>query len=537
MRPAVIVAVLLLSLVACGGAGAPAATTATATTPAANPTPITSQTMNQLIPQPTSVQPADGVFLLTADTAIVTAPATAEVTAIADLLAAHLRPATGYPLPVLPAAGAPAAGRYLALALDPADTALGDEGYSLAITPDAVSLTAHQPAGLFYGVQTLRQLLPPAIERATLQPGPWPLPAGTIRDTPRFAWRGVMLDVARHFFGVADVKRVIELAAAYKLNRLHLHLSDDQGWRIEIKSWPELTRIGGQTSVVTADGRGGAGGFYTQADYADIVAYAAARYVTVVPEIDMPGHTNAAQAAYAELNADGQARPLYSGIEVGFSSLAIDKEITYRFIDDVVGELAALTPGGFIHIGGDEALSTDKGDYVRFIERVEAIVTAHGKRMVGWEEIGQAELEPTSIAQHWAPGHAAAAVAQGAKVILSPASRIYLDMKYDETTPLGLNWAGYVSVRAAYDWEPATLLAGVGEADVLGVEAALWSETLTTIDDIETMLFPRLPGVAEVAWSAAGRDWEGYRARLAGHGPRWEKREVRFFRSPEVDWE
>ena len=531
MRPAVVVAVLLL--VACGGAGA--RPTATPTLPA-NSTSIAIQTMNQLIPQPTSVQPSDGVFLLTADTAVVTAPATAEVTAIAELLAAHLRPATGYPLPVLPAKGAPASSRRLLLTLDPADTALGEEGYALTITADAVTLTAHQPAGLFYGGQTLRQLLPPAIESAAPQPGPWPLPAGTIRDTPRFAWRGVMLDVARHFFGVADVKRVIDLAAAYKLNRLHLHLSDDQGWRIEIKSWPELTRIGGQTSVVTADGRGGAGGFYTQADYADIVACAAARYVTVVPEIDMPGHTNAAQAAYAELNADGQARPLYSGIEVGFSSLAIDKEITYRFVDDVMGELAALTPGGFIHIGGDEALSTDKGDYVRFIERVEAIVTAHGKRMVGWEEIGQAELEPTSIAQHWAPGHAAAAVAQGAKVILSPASRIYLDMKYDETTPLGLNWAGYVSVRAAYEWEPATLLAGVGEADVLGVEAALWSETLTAIDDIEIMLFPRLPGVAEVGWSAAGRDWDGYRVRLSAHGARWEHMEVNFFRSAEIEW-
>ena len=193
-----------------------------------------------MIPQPTSVQPSDGVFLLTADTAVVTAPATAEVTAIAELLAAHLRPATGYPLPVLPAKGAPASSRRLLLTLDPADTALGEEGYALTITANAVTLTAHQPAGLFYGGQTLRQLLPPAIESAAPQPGPWPLPAGTIRDTPRFAWRGVMLDVARHFFGVADVKRVIDLAAAYKLNRLHLHLSDDQGWRIEIKSWPCL---------------------------------------------------------------------------------------------------------------------------------------------------------------------------------------------------------------------------------------------------------------------------------------------------------
>ena len=493
--------------------------------------------MNQLIPLPTSVQPADGVFLLTADTTIVANPATAEVTAIAELLAAHLRPATGYPLPVRPADGPPISGRLFSLALDPADSSLGDEGYTLHITPDTVRLTAHQPAGLFYGGQTLRQLLPPAIESATPQPGPWPLPAGMIRDTPRFVWRGLMLDVARHFFGVAGVKRVIDLAAAYKLNRLHLHLADDQGWRIEIKSWPELARVGGQTAVTTADGHTWPGGYYTQADYAEIVAYAAARYVTVVPEIDMPGHTNAALAAYAELNADDQPRPPYTGIEVGFSSLAIDREITYRFIDDVIGELAALTPGDYLHIGGDEALATDKADYVRFIERVAAIVAGHGKRVVGWEEIGQAHLSPTAVAQHWAPGHAAAAAAQGAKVILSPAPRVYLDMKYDEATPLGLVWAGKIGVRTAYDWQPETQLPGVSEDSLLGVEAALWAETLTTIDDVEFMLFPRLPGVAELGWSAAGRDWEGYRPRLAAHGARWERMGVNFHRTEEVDWE
>ena len=492
--------------------------------------------MNQLIPLPTSVQSADGVFLLTANTAIAVTPATTEVTAIAELLAAHLRPATGYALPVRPADEPPATGPLLSLSLDAADAALGDEGYALHSTPDAVTLTAHQPAGLFYGVQTLRQLLPPAIESGTAQPGPWPLPAGTIRDTPRFAWRGLMLDVARHFFGVADVKRVIDLAAAYKLNRLHLHLSDDQGWRIEIKSWPELARVGGQTAVTTADGRTWPGGYYTQADYADIVAYAAARYVTVVPEIDMPGHTNAALAAYAELNADGQARPPYTGIEVGFSSLAIHKEITYRFIDDVVGELAALTPGAYLHIGGDEALATNKEEYVRFIERVQSIVASRGKRMVGWEEIGQARLSPTSIAQHWAPGHAAAAAAQGARVILSPAPRVYLDMKYDDTTPLGLNWAGNIGLRTAYDWQPETQLPGVNEDSLLGVEAALWAETLATIEDVEFMLFPRLPGVAEVGWSAAGRDWERYRPRLAAHGARWARMGVNFFRSAEIEW-
>ncbi len=486
--------------------------------------------MHALIPQPHSVEPAAGAFVLTAETSITVSPATPAVTAVAEYLAARLRPATGFALPVRPAEVA-AAGPVLALALDPADDALGAEGYALAVAPDSVRLSAHAPAGLFYGVQTLRQLLPPDIESAAPQAGPWPLPAGRIRDVPRFAWRGLMLDVARHFFPVADVQRVIDLAAAYKLNRLHLHLTDDQGWRIDIASWPELAHAGGQTAV-----GGGPGGTYTQADYAALVAYAAARHITVVPEIDLPGHTNAALAAYPELNADGRPRPPYTGIEVGFSSLAIDNELTYRFIDDVIGELAALTPGDYLHIGGDEALTTAKEDYIRFIERVAAIVRAHGKRMVGWEEIGQARLEPGAIAQHWASGHAAAAAAQGAQVILSPVSRVYLDMKYNAATPLGLAWAGHISVRAAYDWEPATQLAGVAAARLLGVEAALWSETLTTRADIEFMLFPRLPGVAEVAWSAAGRDWEAYRARLAAHGPRLAAMGVDFYRAEEIDW-
>ena len=486
--------------------------------------------MYVLIPQPHSIEPAAGTFVLTAETSITVSPAAPEVAAIADYLAARLRPATGFALPVRPAEAA-AAGPVLALALDPADDALGAEGYALAVAPDGVRLSAHAPAGLFYGVQTLRQLLPPAIESAAPQAGPWPLPTGRIRDVPRFAWRGLMLDVARHFFPVADVQRVIDLAAAYKLNRLHLHLTDDQGWRIDIASWPELARAGGQTAV-----GGGPGGYYTQADYAALVAYAAARHITVVPEIDLPGHTNAALAAYPELNADGQPQPPYTGIEVGFSSLAIDNEMTYRFIDDVIGELAALTPGDYLHIGGDEALATAKEDYIRFIERVATIVRAHGKRMVGWEEIGQARLEPAAIAQHWASGHAAAAAAQGASVILSPAPRVYLDMKYDAATPLGLAWAGHIGVRAAYDWEPAMQLPGVAEAQLLGVEAALWSETLTTRAGIEFMLFPRLPGVAEVAWSAAGRDWEAYRARLAAHGLRLAAMGVNFYRAEEIDW-
>ncbi len=291
------------------------------------------------------------------------------------------------------------------------------------------------------------------------QPGPWRISLGTIHDRPRFAWRGAMLDVARHFFGVGEVKRLVDLMALYKLNRLHLHLTDDQGWRIAIRSWPRLTSHGSLTEV-----GGGPGGRFTQREYASIVAYARARFVEVVPEIDMPGHVNAALSSYASLNCNGVAPEPYSGIEVGFSSLCIRKELTYEFVDDVVRELAALTPGPYVHIGGDEADATDPGDYRTFVERVQAIVRSHGKRMIGWEEIAKAKLRKTSVAQHWHdPALARRAVEQGAKLIMSPATKAYLDMKYTSASPLGTTWAGTTTVRDAYAWDPAAQVPGVDD--------------------------------------------------------------------------
>jgi hexosaminidase len=342
-----------------------------------------------------------------------------------------------------------------------------------------------------------------------------------------------MLDVARHFFGVDDVKHLVDLMALYKLNRLHLHLTDDQGWRIAIRSWPRLTSVGGRTAV-----GGGAGGHYTQRQYADLVAYARDRFVTVVPEIDMPGHTNAALASYAKLTCDGVAPPLYSGIDVGFSSLCIGKELTYTFVDDVVREVAALTPGPFVHVGGDEAKATDPRAYVDFLERVEQIVRSHGKRMVGWEETARSRLHATSVVQHWYDAALAArAVGQGAKVIMSPAAKAYLDMKYTPDTELGLVWAGTTDVRDAYTWDPATQVAGVSERDVLGVEAPLWSETTKTIADVEQLAFPRLIGHAEIGWSPRqGRSWKEYRWRLAAHGPRLRAQGVAYHASPQVPW-
>ncbi|MCL7454587.1 MAG: beta-N-acetylhexosaminidase [Anaerolineae bacterium] len=488
-------------------------------------------TLENLIPMPVSVTATGGVFALEAGTAIYVEPGSGELAAMGQYLADRLKPATGYRMPVLAAAGAPMAGSiYLTTA--GGDPALGEEGYELTIAPDGVTLVANRPGGLFRGVQTIRQLLPPEIESPELQPGPWSMGTGTIRDYPRFAWRGAMLDVARHFFSVEDVKRYIDLLAYYKMNRFHLHLTDDQGWRIAIDTWPNLAAHGGSTQV-----GGGPGGYYTQAEYAGIVAYAQSRYITVVPEIDMPGHTNAALASYAVLNCDGVAPPLYTGIEVGFSSLCTDREITFQFLDDVIREIAALTPGPYLHIGGDEASATDPADYVRFIERVQGIVQAHGKQMVGWEEIAQADLSPTSIVQHWHSELAQRAAQQGVKVIMSPASRTYLDMKYDESTPLGLSWAGNISIQAAYQWDPATQVDGVTEGDVLGVEAPLWSETLEILDDIEFMAFPRLAGYAEIGWSPPdGRNWDEYRVRLGAHGPRLAAMGVNFYQSPSVPW-
>jgi hexosaminidase len=476
-----------------------------------------------LIPKPESIFESQGEFIVSSNTRIVLSGENEAIASIGNLLSRFLGPMVGLELVVVEANG-DQGHPDIHLSLD-ADASLGEEGYELSITPLSIQLRANCAAGLFYGIQTLRQLIP-LHASDTLR-----LPAVSIRDIPRFAWRGAMLDVARHFFGVDDVKHFLDLISHYKMNRLHLHLSDDQGWRIEIKSWPRLTEMGSSTQV-----GGNGGGFFTQEQYKEIVEYARSRYVTIVPEIDTPGHTNAALASYAELNSSEEAPALYEGTKVGFSTLWINSEITYKFLDDVIGELAALTPTPYIHIGGDEARSTPEEDYKYFIKRVQEIVVSHGKTAVGWSEIGEAELLPGTIAQIWIPAGYQNARRQGAKIILSPASKIYLDMKYDADSPLGLDWAGLISVKDSYDWEPGSYMEGLEESDILGLEAPLWTETILTIKDIEYMTFPRLPGIAELAWSPKGQSWEEYRRRLAEHGERMEAMGIHFFRSPDVDW-
>ncbi|MBI2429770.1 MAG: beta-N-acetylhexosaminidase [Ignavibacteriales bacterium] len=475
-----------------------------------------------LIPLPESVQAGSGSFVLKGNAIISVESATEENKWIASYLAEKLNDLTGYSVTT-----ATAEKGGIILTMSGADAALGNEGYSLSVTDSQMKLTAYNPEGLFRGVQTIRQLLAftlDSISRDTV----WGFTSLSIQDRPRYEWRGAMLDVARHFFGVSDVKRFIDLMAYYKLNTFHIHLTDDQGWRIEIKSWNKLTTIGGNTSV-----GGGAGGFFTQNDYAEIVRYAQQRYITIIPEIDMPGHMNAALASYAELNCSGTAPPMFTGIEVGFSSLCINKPITYTFVDDVVRELSGITPGKYIHIGGDEAHSTPAADYVRFIDSVQAIVKKYNKRVIGWEEIAQGNISSPSLIQHWNSTIAQQGVAKGAKVIMSPATKAYLDMKYDKSTTLGQDWAALIDV-----WDPSTTISGVNDTHILGLEAPLWTETILTTNDIDYMTFPRLIGYAEIGWSSqGGREWDEYKYRLGAQGARLARLGINFYRSDEVPWE
>jgi len=516
--------------------------------------PATDLTKVSIIPKPVSVVATGKGFLLTSKTLIHVAKGNGELVSVGQRLASQLNSVTGFANAVEVIDNQPEKGIYLKI--DANDPQLADEGYRLVIEEELITITGNKPVGVYMGVQTLLQTVPLTPNSgAASNEGTYRLATGTIMDYPTYAWRGSMLDVARHFFSVEDVKRYIDLISYYKMNILHLHLSDDQGWRIEIKSWPNLALYGGSTQV-----GGGKGGYYTQEQYKDIVAYAAGRYITVVPEIDLPGHINSALASYGELNSGikvpvegqykgpnqtqgilgGKEKPteLYTGIEVGFSTLSLTKPSTFKFVNDVLRELAEITPGPYLHIGGDEAHVTKKEDYIEFVNRFTEIVKANGKQMIGWEEIGQANLDGNSILQHWSNvKYAQEGASKGARIIMSPSKRVYLDMQYDSTSRLGLHWAAYIEVDDSYNWNPAAQVDGIERNQILGVEAPLWSETIATMDDIEYMLFPRVIGVAEIGWSPAeGRSWDEYKLRLANHGPIMKAKGIDFYRSTRVPW-
>ncbi|HET6672373.1 MAG TPA: family 20 glycosylhydrolase [Agromyces sp.] len=508
--------------------------------------------MTGIVPAPASLEWHHSAepFLLEGRSRIV---ASGAARAVGMTLASELRAATDHHVPV---ADGGAGGSDISLVLLDTTGTDDDESYMLATSHHGIVIEAAAPAGLYRGAQTLRQLLTATTDGGGPTPatGAWIAPAVSIRDAPRFAYRGVMLDVVRHFFPVEDVLRLIDALATLKVNVLHLHLTDDQGWRLHIDSWPELTDVGASTSV-----GGAGGGFYSKDDYRRIVDYAAERFITIVPEIDLPGHTNAALSAYPELNHDGVARQPYEGVEVGFSSLSAAPEraeATDRFLSDVLREVAELTPGPWLHVGGDESLSTSEADYVDLVRRITTTAAATGKTPIGWHEIGASTSLPIgTIAQYWGylepQGDAArlttSVVEQGGRVIMSPADVAYLDIQHVGNPPtsagyeLGLDWAnGPTSLEDAHSWEPTAIIPGIGEEQILGVEAPLWTETARTIADVEFLVFPRVAAIAEIGWSPApsegGRDYEGFARRVASVGAHWDAAGIGYCAVDGVPW-
>ncbi|TCC60291.1 hypothetical protein E0H73_20270 [Kribbella pittospori] len=449
---------------------------------------------------------------------------------------------------------------------------LADERYGLEITSAGVRVWGPTAEGVHRGLTSLRQLI-----TAYAQDGSATLPAARVIDGPRFAWRGLSLDVARTFHPPAVVRRVVDMCSLYKLNVLHLHVTDDQGWRIEVPSRPALTEIGACGAIGDRPG-----GYYTQAEVAELVAYAAERFVTVVPEIEMPGHIAAVFRAYPEL-APGEIRSidLGNGASLQLSTLDPDRAETWEFVEDVLDAVIPQFPqSAYVHIGGDEAFGMPDEAHAAFVERAVELVRARGKRVVGWQEIARASISADVAVQYWMDVHevesmdydavssmvpaellpilaeglkkaaqdAPRALAQGARLLVSPTSWLYFDRPHADASSdaaqeemrkrVGLPVYPAASIRDSVEWDPVENTPGVeSDAQVAGVEGAVWCETIATADELEFMLLPRLSGAAEKAWSRqTSTDWPEYAARLSHQSKAWQQREWTWFHSVEVDW-
>ena len=499
-----------------------------------------------IVPKPVSRNDAEGAaFTLGADARVV---APASFSGIAEQLAATLRSGTGYALPVV--ANPPRDGDIVLVEGDPATGGAKayqkEQGYRLNADASSVTITAQAAAGAWNGTRTLLQLLPSWV----LAGDPdvvvdWTVPATEVVDHPRLEQRGLMIDPARNFITVDAVKAIIDQASQAKMNRLHMHLTDDQGWRLEIASWPNLTAHGASSSM-----KNGQSGFYTQAEFRDIVAYAAARQVTVVPEIDVPGHVDAALSSYPVLDCAERSIPIRTTGGISTNSLCIGKPIVETFMRDVIGELAAITPGDYLHIGADEVEGVSTEQYASFIRMVEQIAAENGKKIIGWTPMPQAGVSKDAVHQYWADrkNHLATSWFEGRDVILSPVNNAYMDYKFPGS-PLGFREAIY-STKYQYDWDPSRVVDattkknlntsfGLTEDDVQGVEAAAWGETfLRGGEDVEYMLWPRTLGIADKGWStkADTTSFADFAQRAGAQGARMLVQGQNFWNDPELAW-
>ncbi len=496
-----------------------------------------------IIPIPQKMECREGTFQLQPKTRIL-----ADVPAndTGQYLAERLSIATGYDLKVGRSTAAQPAKGTILLTTKNAKPELGAEGYELIVTADSVVVRAGKSAGLFYGVQSLLQLLPPEVFAAKPVAGvAWKVPCVQIEDQPRFKWRGFMLDVARHFFTKDEVKQMLDVMALHKINTLHFHLTDDQGWRIQIKKYPRLTEIGAwrdeagfglDPKLSTTYGPDGKyGGFYTQDDIRELVTYARGKHITIVPEIEMPGHASAALAAFPELSCSGGPYNITTKGGVFAGVYCAGKDETFEFLQNVLAEVRPLFPGQYLHIGGDEVpkdnwkkcprcqarmkqegLKTEHELQSYFIRRIEKFVNAQGRNLIGWSEIREGGLAQNAVVMDWIGGAVEAASA-GHDVVMTPTKFCYLD--YYQTTnkttePKAIG--GYVPLSKVYSFEPLPeKLDPQYAAHILGGQGNLWTEYIPNLKQAQFMVFPRLCAMAEVTWSPkAARNWEDFTQRL-----------------------
>lgn len=499
-----------------------------------------------VIPRPVSVSSSAGAFTVTPGTVIWTDEATARV---GQFLARALAPATGFPLDVR--TGGVPAGPRISLRRDTTLASLGPEGYRLEVSPERVLIRAPEPAGVFYGIQTLRQLLPAEMFReAPVHGVGWIVPGVVIEDRPRFRWRGAHLDVCRHFMPKEFVKKYIDLMALHKLNSFHWHLTDDQGWRIAILKYPRLTEVGGwragtlvgshtpDSTKWVFDGQRH-GGFYTQDDIREIVAYAAERFVNVVPEIEMPGHAQAAIAAYPQLGTTGDSVAVMQVWGVSTNILKPSDSVV-AFMQDVLTEVLELFPSQFIHIGGDEAAKDQwrASPFVKqrirqlglrdeahmqswFIHQMDTFLTARSRRLVGWDEILEGGLAPGATVMSWRGTEGGIAAARaGHDVVMTPGSHTYFDHYQSANRaaePLAIG--GFTNLEKVYGYEPVPVeLDSIAARRVLGAQGQVWTEYILGPKHVEYMAYPRTAALAEVLWTPVlRRDYGDFLARLPWH--------------------